>query len=126
MLTELGLVGDHPKLMTALNMAAALAPSDCPHLFLGATGTGKELVAQFVHRMSGRPADRFVALNCAAIPKDLAESVLFGHRKGSFTGATSDQVGKLEQADGGTFFSTNSANCRWPRKRNCFVYWKTV
>jgi transcriptional regulator with PAS, ATPase and Fis domain len=54
--------------------------------------------------MSGRPADRFVALNCAAIPKDLAESVLFGHRKGSFTGATSDQIGKLEQADGGTLF----------------------
>ena len=102
--TELGLVGDHPKLMTALNMAATLAPSTAPILILGATGTGKELVAQFVHRMSGRPADRFVALNCAAIPKDLAESVLFGHRKGSFTGATSDQVGKLEQADGGTLF----------------------
>ena len=102
--TELGLVGDHPKLINALNMAATLAPSTAPILILGATGTGKELVAQFVHRVSGRPADRFVALNCAAIPKDLAESVLFGHRKGSFTGATSDQVGKLEQADGGTLF----------------------
>ncbi len=103
-LTELGLVGDHPKLLAALDMASTLAPSTAAILILGATGTGKELVAQFVHRMSGRPADRFVALNCAAIPKDLAESVLFGHRKGSFTGATSDQIGKLEQADGGTLF----------------------
>jgi DNA-binding NtrC family response regulator len=101
---ELGLVGDHPKMLAALNIAAVLAPSAAPILILGATGTGKELVAQLIHRLSGRALDKFVALNCAAIPKDLAESVLFGHRKGSFTGATSDQVGKLEQAHGGTLF----------------------
>lgn len=103
-LSELGLVGDHPKILSALNVAAALAPSTASILILGATGTGKELVAKFIHRLSGRPLEKFVAVNCAAIPKELAESVLFGHCKGAFTGATSDQMGKLEQADGGTLF----------------------
>ena len=101
---ELDLVADHPKMLTALNVAAALAPSSAPILILGATGTGKELVAKFIHRLSGRQQENFVALNCAAIPKDLAESVLFGHRKGSFTGAIGDQLGKFEQADLGTLF----------------------
>jgi DNA-binding NtrC family response regulator len=103
-LSELGLVADHPKMLAALNIAAALAPSSVPVLILGATGTGKELIAKFIHRLSGRPQENFVALNCAAIPKDLAESVLFGHRKGSFTGATVDQAGKFELADRGTLF----------------------
>lgn len=103
-LSELGLVADHPKMLSALNIAAALAPSSVPVLILGATGTGKELIAKFIHRLSGRPQENFVALNCAAIPKDLAESVLFGHRKGSFTGATVDQAGKFELADRGTLF----------------------
>jgi DNA-binding NtrC family response regulator len=103
-LDELGLVADHPKMVSALNVAAALASSAAPVLILGATGTGKELVAKFIHRLSGRPQEKFIALNCAAIPRDLAESVLFGHRKGSFTGATADQQGKFEQADGGTLF----------------------
>ncbi len=103
-LSELGLVADHPKMQSALNVAAALAPSSAPVLILGATGTGKELVAKLIHRLSGRPQEKFVALNCAAIPRDLAESVLFGHRKGSFTGAIADQLGKFEEADGGTLF----------------------
>lgn len=102
--SELGLVADHPRMLSALNVAAALAPSAAPVLILGATGTGKELVAKLIHRLSGRPQENFVALNCAAIPKDLAESVLFGHRKGSFTGATMDQPGKFELADRGTLF----------------------
>jgi len=103
-LAELGLVADHPKMVAALEQAAALADSNVPILILGPTGTGKELLAKFVHRLSGRPFDNFVALNCAAIPKDLAESILFGHKKGSFTGAAADQIGKFEQADGGTLF----------------------
>lgn len=101
---SLGIVGDHPVLRKALDMAATLADSDVPILILGETGTGKELLARFVHLASGRPADRFVALNCAAIPKELVESILFVHRKGAFTGAISDQEGKFVQADGGTLF----------------------
>jgi transcriptional regulator with PAS, ATPase and Fis domain len=81
-----------------------LASSVAPILILGETGTGKELFARFVHRLSGRPFDRFVPLNCAAIPKDLVESLLFGHKRGAFTGATHDQIGKFDQADGGTLF----------------------
>jgi DNA-binding NtrC family response regulator len=103
-LAELGLVADHPKMVAALEQAAALADSSVPILILGATGTGKELLAKFVHRLSGRPNDNFVALNCASIPKDLAESILFGHKKGSFTGALADQIGKFELADKGTLF----------------------
>jgi DNA-binding NtrC family response regulator len=103
-LIELGLVADHPKMAVAINVAATLAPSAAPVLILGATGTGKELLAKFVHRLSGRPKERFIALNCAAIPKDLVESLLFGHKRGAFTGALTAQTGKFELADGGTLF----------------------
>ena len=103
-ITQLGIVGDHPLMRNALEMGAALAPSAAPIFLLGETGTGKELFARFVHRLGGRPIDGFVPLNCAAIPKDLVESILFGHKKGAFTGAISEQTGKFDQADGGTLF----------------------
>lgn len=101
---ELGIVGDHPAMSRALEIGAGLAASSAPILILGETGTGKELFARFVHRLSERPADNFVPLNCAAIPKDLVESVLFGHKKGAFTGAVCDQTGKFDRADGGSLF----------------------
>jgi Nif-specific regulatory protein len=101
---KLGIVGDHTTMVKALETGAILAPSLTPIFLLGETGTGKELFAKFVHLMSGRQTDRFIPLNCAAIPKDLVESILFGHKKGSFTGATADQIGKFDQADGGTLF----------------------
>jgi sigma54-dependent transcription regulator len=104
LIQSLGIVGDHPALHKALDIAATLAPSDVPILILGETGTGKELLARFIHLASDRPDERFVAINCAAIPGDLVESILFGHRKGAFTGAISDQEGKFAQADGGTLF----------------------
>lgn len=100
----LGIVGDHPLLLKALDTAAALAASDAPVLLAGETGTGKELFARLIHRLSGRPAERFVPLNCAALPRDLAESLLFGHKRGAFTGAVNDQLGKFDLADGGTLF----------------------
>ncbi|TAK86132.1 MAG: sigma-54-dependent Fis family transcriptional regulator [Betaproteobacteria bacterium] len=100
----LGIVGDHPSLLKALDTAAALAASDAPVLIAGETGTGKELFARLIHRLSGRPAERFVPLNCAALPRDLAESVLFGHKRGAFTGAVNDQLGKFDLADGGSLF----------------------
>ena len=99
-----GIVGDHPSLHKALETCALLAPSDAPVLILGETGTGKELFARFSHRLSGRPADRFIPVNCGAIPAELVESLLFGHVKGAFTGALRDQAGKFTQADGGTLF----------------------
>lgn len=100
---QLGIVGDHPLMRKALEMGAVLAPSGAPIFILGETGTGKELFARFIHRLGGSSSD-FVPLNCAAIPKDLVESILFGHKKGAFTGAISDQTGKFDQADGGTLF----------------------
>lgn len=102
--SKLGIVGDHINIKRALEIGAALAPSMAPILLLGETGTGKELFARFIHLMSGRPPECFVPINCAAIPPDLMESVIFGHKKGAFTGAISDQIGKFDKADGGTLF----------------------
>src|SRR5438067_1649465 len=80
------------------------APTNATVLSTGESGVGKELIARTIHRNSLRSRDRFVQVNCAAIPEDLIESELFGHEKGSFTGATEKQVGKFEQADRGTIF----------------------
>lgn len=98
-----GIVGTY-ALKETINMCASFAPSHYPILILGETGTGKSLFAKYIHSLSGRPQDLFIDVNCAAIPDNLVESVLFGHKKGSFTGATSDQVGKFVQANGGTLF----------------------
>jgi len=103
-IAQLGLIGDHPRMRRALETAAALAPSEASVILLGETGTGKELVARLIHYLSGRPRDRFVPVNCGAIPKELAESLLFGHKRGAFTGALSDQAGKFDIAHGGTLF----------------------
>jgi formate hydrogenlyase transcriptional activator len=81
-----------------------VAPSDATVLILGDTGTGKELVARAIHRMSSRKDASFIKLNCAAIPTGLLESELFGHEKGAFTGAISQKLGRLELADKGTLF----------------------
>jgi DNA-binding NtrC family response regulator len=100
---ELGIVGRAPPVVELREVIRKAAPSALPVLIIGATGTGKELVARALHEQSGR-AGRFVAVNCAALPATLVESVLFGHKKGSFTGATSDQEGAFVQANGGTLF----------------------
>ena len=81
-----------------------VAPSGATVLLLGESGTGKELLARALHRLSLRSAKRFVAINCAAIPENLLESELFGYEKGAFTGASKQALGKIEFADGGTFF----------------------
>lgn len=101
---QLGIVGDHSAMQSSLEMGAMLASSQAPILILGETGTGKELFARYIHTLSGRPREIFIAVNCAAIPEDLVESLLFGHKKGAFTGAVSDQVGKFDLADKGTLF----------------------
>ena len=101
---QLGIIGDHASIRSSLEMGALLAPSHAPILILGETGTGKELFARYIHWLSGRPLDVFVPVNCAAIPDELVESLLFGHKKGAFTGALQDQVGKFVLADKGTLF----------------------
>jgi len=98
------IVGSSPALETIHEAIARAAPTKASVLITGESGTGKELVARAVHRNSTRSAAPFVKVNCAAIPEELIESELFGHEKGSFTGATRQQVGKFVQAHGGTIF----------------------
>ena len=97
-------VGNSPALRQVLKQVEIAAPSDATVLILGETGTGKELIARAVHRLSARHANNFIKLNCAAIPTGLLESELFGHEKGAFTGAISQKIGRLELADKGTVF----------------------
>jgi two-component system nitrogen regulation response regulator NtrX len=98
------LVGESPAVRGVLEAVKRAAPTSATVLITGESGVGKELVARAIHRNSLRTRERFIQVNCAAIPDDLIESELFGHEKGSFTGATEKQVGKFEQADRGTIF----------------------
>ena len=98
------MVGESPALRHVWDAIKRAAPTNATVLLLGESGVGKELVARSIHRNSLRSRERFVQVNCAAIPEELIESELFGHEKGSFTGATEKQIGKFEQADKGTIF----------------------
>jgi two-component system, NtrC family, nitrogen regulation response regulator NtrX len=98
------MVGDSPALRTVRELIAKVGPTPARVLITGENGTGKELVARALHEASPRRDRPFVEVNCAAIPSELIESELFGHMKGSFTGAFADRAGKFEQADGGTLF----------------------
>ena len=98
------MVGSSPVLRGVLETVRRAAPTSATVLIRGESGVGKELVARMIHRNSLRARERFVQVNCAAIPDELIESELFGHEKGSFTGATDKQVGKFELADRGTIF----------------------
>ncbi|MBI4549022.1 MAG: sigma-54-dependent Fis family transcriptional regulator [Ignavibacteriae bacterium] len=98
------ILGDSPKIKEILSIIHRVGPTDVRVLISGESGTGKELVAKAIHRASKRADMPFVEVNCAAIPGELIESELFGHEKGSFTGATTQRIGKFEQADSGTIF----------------------
>ena len=97
-------LGRSKKWKDVLTQATKVAPTDTTVLLTGESGTGKEVVARFIHRGSARKDGPFVALNCAALPEQLLESELFGHEKGSFTGAIATRPGKIEQAAGGVLF----------------------
>ena len=98
------IVGSSPALQVVLSGVAKVAPTDSTVLITGETGTGKELIARAIHKRSQRASRAFVSVNCAAIPRDLIASELFGHEKGAFTGATQRRLGRFESADGGTIF----------------------
>lgn len=98
------IIGDSNALKCVLGAVERVAPTDATVLVLGETGTGKELIAQAIHKASPRSAHPFVKLNCAAIPFDLLESELFGYERGAFTGAFTQKIGRFEMADAGTLF----------------------
>lgn len=97
-------IGEDPAFVEVMRLAETVSPTDSTVLIAGESGTGKEVVARYIHRLSGRGAGPFVSLNCGALPDSLLESELFGHVKGSFTGAVKDKHGLLAAAKGGTFF----------------------
>lgn len=98
------IIGKSKTILKAIDLAQKVAPTDTPVLLTGETGTGKEVFAQAIHQASQRTKQNFVAINCSAFSKDLLESEMFGHKAGSFTGATKDQKGLFEEANNGTIF----------------------
>lgn len=98
------MLGNSAVIQEAISLIRRAGPTEATVLLTGESGTGKELAARAIHALSARSGKEFVAINCAALPADLLESELFGHRKGAFTGATADHPGKFRQAHGGTLF----------------------
>ncbi len=99
-----GIISSSPQMLKVCRTVEKVAPIDVTTLLLGDSGTGKEVLARALHQLSARSKKRFVAINCAAIPESLLESELFGYEKGAFTGAVKQTLGKIECADGGSFF----------------------
>lgn len=104
------IIGDSPRIKHVINLARKVAPTDMSVIIEGETGVGKEYIARFIHENSLRKDKPFVAMDCGAIPKDLANSELFGHVRGSFTGAVTDKNGVFQKADGGTLFLDEIGN----------------
>src|SRR5579872_6203654 len=104
MMASSNLIGSSAKFRALLDQISMVAPVDSAGLVQGETGTGKEVIAQAIHDASPRRRNRFVAVNCAAIPSALLESELFGYEKGAFTGAANQTIGRFQVADRGTLF----------------------
>ncbi len=102
--SDFGMIGDSPVMKDLFKLLQKVAREDCSILIQGETGTGKELIANAVHNHSSRSEHPLITINCGAFPKDLIQSELFGHEKGSFTGATQRKIGRIEAAEGGTLF----------------------
>ena len=101
---RLGIVGNAPALLEAVSRAIRVAPIDLSVLINGESGTGKEFFPQIIHQWSARKHNKYIAVNCGAIPEGTIDSELFGHEKGAFTGAIASRKGYFEEADGGTIF----------------------
>ena len=114
-----GLVGNSAALRRVLGTVRVVAPTDATVLINGETGTGKELIAEAIHKCSKRSNGPFVKVNCAAIPTGLLQSELFGHGRAAFTRAIARGVGRFELASRCTVFLMKSANYRWSCSRNC-------
>lgn len=99
-----GIIGNSPGLLRVIEIAVQVAPTDLSVLITGESGTGKETFPQIIHQFSARKHGKYIAVNCGAIPEGTIDSELFGHEKGSFTGALADRKGYFEEADGGTIF----------------------
>jgi len=99
-----GIIGNSPELLRVIGIAIQVAPTDLSVLITGESGTGKESFPQIIHQFSARKHGKYIAVNCGAIPEGTIDSELFGHEKGSFTGALADRKGYFEEADGGTIF----------------------
>jgi transcriptional regulator with PAS, ATPase and Fis domain len=99
-----GIIGNSPSLLRVIEIAVQVAPTDLSVLITGESGTGKESFPQIIHQFSARKHGKYIAVNCGAIPEGTIDSELFGHEKGSFTGALADRKGYFEEADGGTIF----------------------
>ena len=107
------IVGFHPAIQSLRNLVGRVASSSASIMITGSSGTGKEVVAKAIHDASDRSGKPFVAINCGAIPAELIESELFGHERGSFTGAQSRRIGRFEEADGGTLFLDEIGDMRF-------------
>jgi sigma-54 dependent transcriptional regulator, flagellar regulatory protein len=110
---ETRLIGDSPAMRALRDMISRVAPSTAPVMLQGPSGSGKEMAARAIHAASDRADKPFVAINCGAIPAELIESELFGHEKGSFTGAITRRIGRFEEADGGTLFLDEIGDMRF-------------
>lgn len=109
-----GIIASSPEMLKLSKTIEKIAPTNVSILLLGESGTGKEVLAKAIHSLSDRADNRFVAVNCAAIPENLLESELFGYEKGAFTGASKQTKGKIEYADGGTFFLDEIGDLPYP------------
>ena len=124
---EAVLIGRSPQIEEVRRTVLTLAPTSADVVIYGETGTGKDLVARCLHDHGSRRSGRFVPLNCGGLPEALAESELFGHQMGAFTGAVRGRMGKFEYAHNGTLFSsTKSRACRWQCKSNSCVPCRTA
>jgi transcriptional regulator with GAF, ATPase, and Fis domain len=116
------MVGAHPTFKKVLQDARTVAASDATVLIQGETGTGKDLIARFIHAQGERRKRPLITVNCAALPAGLVESELFGHEKGAFTGAVQRKPGRFEIANARRSFSMKSASCLWKRRPSFCAY----